>query len=405
MSFTTSTTLTQLINFLTRPLILTRPAITVAHLQQNPAFSSWTSPVNKLLLLLLQLVLQANLSSFLPFTPAVDASLADNKDAKLVPIPPIYAGCLPPGIPWDNWTRVLTAGLGSDVYVFFMEGCIRVGVPKMDIKEGEQGLDLIELWREPEEKSEHSPMVLKLRATLSSVHARKTAAQASVPSTTSTTTTTTRARSSSPDSTVESPSSSTSSDVDYDSDSESTTSSSYSAVSKFSSRSSESMTSVSTTCSDVASDDNDDKNKNENNDRVFYRHPGDVTTTVVATAPVVSRQRAPCPTTSKTTFAPRNKAESHKPQSTPTLRNLAPKSRYMYEGGEMGVVTGGVMLGSPSHSSPATTTTTTTTPRSSSSGSSKGTKEGSWRASSGSLSKGTKKNASVTASENWRRRV
>ncbi|THU92933.1 hypothetical protein K435DRAFT_780050, partial [Dendrothele bispora CBS 962.96] len=324
----------------------------------------------------LQLVLQANLSSFLSFTPVADASLADNQ--KLVPIPPIYAGCLSSGISWDDWIRVLTAGLGNDVYVFVMEGCIRVGVPKMDIKEGEQGLDLIELWREPEEKSEHSPMALKLRATLNSVHARKAAAQASA---LSTTTSTTRARSSSPDSTVKSPSSSTSSDVDYDSDNDSTTSSSCSAVSKFSSRSSGSMTSVSTTCSDVTNDDSDDKNENKNNDRVFYRRPGATTT------PVVSRHRAPRPTTSKMTFATRTKAECHKPQSAPTtttstIRTLAPKSRYMYEGGETGVVTGGVMLGTAS-ATPATS---------------------SWRASRSS-SKGTKKNASATVSENWRRRV
>ncbi|THU82443.1 hypothetical protein K435DRAFT_844393 [Dendrothele bispora CBS 962.96] len=393
MSFTTSATLTQLINFLTRPLILTHPAITVAHLQ---------------------LMLHANLSCFLPFTPVADASLADNKNQKLVlspftlhlsprilPIPPIYAGCLSSGISWDEWIRVLTAGLGNDVYVFVMEGCIRVGVPKTNVKEGEQGLDMIELWREQEEKKlEPSSMALKLRATLSSVHARKAAAQASVLSTTSTTTTTTRACFSSPDSTVDSPSSSTSSDVDYDSDNESTTSSSYSAVSKFSSRSSESMTSVSTSCSEVVNDDEDDKNKN--NDRVFYRRPGAATTKPpAAVAAVVSRQRSSCTTTSKTTFATRNKAESHRPQSTPTststIRKLAPKSRYMYAGGETGVVTGGVMLGS---SSPATSTTTTLR------SSSKGVKEGSWRASSsGSSSKGTKKNASAAVSENWRRRV
>ncbi|THU97966.1 hypothetical protein K435DRAFT_886675 [Dendrothele bispora CBS 962.96] len=350
MSFTT---LTQLINFLTRPLILTHPVITVAHLQ---------------------LVLQANLSSFLPFTPVADASLADDKNQKFVlspftlhlspltlPIPPIYAGCLSSGISWDGWIRVLTAGLGNDVYVFIMEGCIRVGVPKMDIKEGEQGLDMIELWREPEEKSEPSPMALKLRATLSSVHACKVTAQASAPFTT----TFPRTRSSSPDSTVESsPSSSTSSDVDYDSDNESTTSSSYFAVSKLSSR---------------------------------FSIPA-----AASAVPVVSRQRAPRPTTSKTTFVSRHKAESHKPQSTPTttttLRTPAPKSRYMYEGGEKGVVTGGVMLGSPSPD--MSTTTTTTTLRSSGS---KGAKEGSWRASSFGSSKGTKKNASATVSENWRR--
>ncbi|THU97960.1 hypothetical protein K435DRAFT_857088 [Dendrothele bispora CBS 962.96] len=279
-----------------------------------------------------------------------------------------------------------------------MEGYIRVGVPKANMKEEEQGLDMIELWREPEEKSEPSPMGLKLRATLNSVHACKAVAQASAPSTI----TFTRTRPSSPDSTVDSPSSSTSSDVDYDSDNESTTSSSYSTISKFSSRSSGSMTSVSTSYSDVANDEEDGKNNNKNNDRVFYRCPGASTTRTPAAAavPVLSRQRAPRPATSKTTFAPRNnfKAESHKPQSTPnTLRTLAPKSRHIYEGGETGVVTGGVMLGSP----PATTTTTMTTLHSSSSGRSKGTKEGFWRASS----KRTKRNASAAVSENWRRRV
>ena len=92
MSFTTSATLTQLINFLTRPLILTHPAITVAHLQ---------------------LILQANLSSFLPFTSVADASANDSKDQQLVlspftlhlsphtlPIPSIYAGCLSSSISW-----------------------------------------------------------------------------------------------------------------------------------------------------------------------------------------------------------------------------------------------------------------------------------------------------------------
>ncbi|THU84327.1 hypothetical protein K435DRAFT_806793 [Dendrothele bispora CBS 962.96] len=369
MSFTTSATLIQLINFLTR-----HPYAPRYHL------------------------LQANLSSFLPFTPVLDASLTDNKDQKFVlspftlhlsprtlPIPPIYAGCLSSGISWDDWIRVLTAGLGNDVYVFVTEGCIRVGVPKTNVKEGEQGLDMIELWREQEgKKSEPSPMALKLRATLSSVHTRKAAAQSSGPSTS---TATPRTRSSSPDSTADFPSFSTSSDTDYDSDNESTTSS-YSVVSKFSSHSSGSMTSVSTTCSDAANDDEEDKNKNDN-DRMFHHRPA-------AAVPVVSRQCVPRPTTSKTTFASRNKPEWIKPQSTPTtLRTLAPKSRYMYEGGETGVVTGGVMLGSL-----ATTTTTTTLRSSSSSGSSKSAKEGSWRASSSgsSLSKGTKKNASAAVS-------
>ncbi|THU97968.1 hypothetical protein K435DRAFT_857097 [Dendrothele bispora CBS 962.96] len=360
-----------LINFLTRPLILTLPAIIVAHLQ---------------------LVLQANLSSFLPFTPRCGCYSCREQGQKTCPVS-VYSPSLTSHSPVSAYLRWLslpvflgTTGSGNDVYVFVMEGCISVGVPKMDIKEGEQGLDMIELWREPEENSKPSPMALKLRATLNSVHARKAAAQSSA---LSTTTCTTRACPSSPNSTVESPFSSTSSDMDYDSDNEPTTSSSYSAISKFSSRSSASMTSVSTICSDVANhEDEDDKNKNKNNDRVFYRRSGATAPTTkppVVIAPVVSRQHAPRPTTSKTTFAPRYHLYHQDSRSEIEVH---------VQGGETGVVTGGVMLGSPA------TTITTTTLRSSGS---KGAKEDSWRASSFGSSKGTKKNASATVSENWRR--
>ncbi|THV01753.1 hypothetical protein K435DRAFT_853451 [Dendrothele bispora CBS 962.96] len=87
----------------------------------------------------------------------------------------------------------------------------------------------------------------------------------------------------------------------------------------------------------------------------FNRRPGATLTcctlattkTTTTTSVLQPRQRAPCPTAPKTAsaFAPRtlrSKAESiYKPQPTPTptttLRTLAPKSKYTYEGDETGV--------------------------------------------------------------------
>ncbi|THU89128.1 hypothetical protein K435DRAFT_781755 [Dendrothele bispora CBS 962.96] len=106
-------------------------------------------------------------------------------------------------------------------------------------------------------------------------------------------------------------------------------------------------------CSVIANDDDNDDEDDETN-HPLYRRPGVTLTTRVpattktSTPPAVvlqPRQRAPR-LTPKTAFGPRNKAESIKPQLAPTtaLRTLAPKSRYTYEGGETGVVTGGVLL-------------------------------------------------------------
>ncbi|THU97219.1 hypothetical protein K435DRAFT_778168, partial [Dendrothele bispora CBS 962.96] len=109
-------------------------------------------------------------------------------------------------------------------------------------------------------------------------------------------------------------------------------------------------------CSVIANDDDDEVKSNH----PIYRRPS-ATLTTRAPAPTKTsttsvlqpRQRAPRPTTPKTAsaFAPRtptphNKAQSIKPQLIPTttLRTLTQKSRYTYEGGETGIVTGAAVL-------------------------------------------------------------
>ncbi|THU97210.1 hypothetical protein K435DRAFT_857830 [Dendrothele bispora CBS 962.96] len=77
---------------------------------------------------------------------------------------------------------------------------------------------------------------------------------------------------------------------------------------------------------------------------LFYHRPGATLTTYTpattktsTTAILQPNQCAPLPTP-WTAFATRNKAET-----------LTPKLRYTYEEGETGIVTGGVMLGSPQY--------------------------------------------------------
>jgi hypothetical protein len=100
-----STTLTQLINLLTRPLIFTHPAITVVQLQ---------------------LALQANLSIL--FNTQAFAPFTLHLSAHSLPIPQIYAACLSLGLNWEEWVTALSGG--KDLYVLVMQGCIRVGVPR-----------------------------------------------------------------------------------------------------------------------------------------------------------------------------------------------------------------------------------------------------------------------------------
>jgi len=117
-----SCTLTQLINLLTRPLILTHPAIQITHLQ---------------------LALHANLASF--FGNDCISPFTLHLTAHSLPVTPIYAACLASGVSWDSWVSTLSQG--KEMYVFVMEGCIRVGYA---------GQDVVTVWKKEEEELKDS---------------------------------------------------------------------------------------------------------------------------------------------------------------------------------------------------------------------------------------------------------
>ncbi|THU92107.1 hypothetical protein K435DRAFT_800725 [Dendrothele bispora CBS 962.96] len=439
-----STTVTQLINLLTRPLILTHPAIQIAHLQ---------------------LALQANLPSFLP-TDTETASISPftlHLTSHSLPVTPIYAACLSSGISWDSWISALSAG--KEMYVFVMEGCIRVGV---------QGRDVVTVWKKDDEElrdeqvpkiskiskgftletqaqtqpsaalttghdyasntnastltgSAPSPMTIKLQAMLDSVRNRKrsslvagepqpiqlptlpalspvdlssdneddetmsidSAPASIVPVLSVATSAVIVAVASAPCSPVTTsarlvPISSSSSDdeaeSDTESDTESTTSSTSSTSSRFSSRSAESMTSVSSGGSNTAfgkpffptsltgvtrrsiSGPSSFVNSALRN-RSFPRPPlaNDSDVIVVDSKPSVQAEEHDQPLhpvqLAKVTRdrAQRDRRQHNRPtqaksSSVPVNKPKADLTKYMYQGGQTGVITGGVMLGSASAS-------------------------------------------------------
>lgn len=117
-----SVTLAQAIAYLTRPLILTHPAVTIIRLQ---------------------LVLEANLTAlFAPtWVPKEPLRGSGRRCLTLSPtcLPPraIYAACLASGVQWFDWI----AAMGSREFDFFVDpGCISVRFGK--------GTKLITVWSE-----------------------------------------------------------------------------------------------------------------------------------------------------------------------------------------------------------------------------------------------------------------
>ncbi|KAF5344360.1 hypothetical protein D9758_013256 [Tetrapyrgos nigripes] len=366
-----STTLTQLINLLTRPLIFTHPAITVAQLQ---------------------LALQANLAVLFNLNEGAFAPFTLHLSPHALPIPPLYAACLSLGMSWESWVGALSGG--KDLYVFVMKGCIRVGVPNMR--------ETITVWSEDESAAKasaaapSSTTTSKLQAMLHSARARKQAQAPSpsasaesaskptlhiTPSTPSNFACTMASEPSSPTSSTTSDdaySTDSESDADGDSDTESTTSSTFSSRSDGVS----SVSSVSSSPVDVKPEVRTCSNA--------FGTPflqAKVPTSVSVSGTRTQRRRDwASPITAATTASPKAAAPAAlKANPSPVMINKSKidVTKYTYQGGQTGVMTGGVMLGGAKAAtrgpaSGATKTQTQTQP--------------------------TKK-ASASASGNWRRRV
>ncbi|KAF5373089.1 hypothetical protein D9758_001464 [Tetrapyrgos nigripes] len=164
-----SVTLTQLVNFLTRPLLLTgsTPPLQLTHLQ---------------------------LSLYNNFPTGFVSPFTLHLSPHSLPITSIYAACLAAGVDWHNWVRsiLLLSGGAGEMYIFVMEGTIRVCV---------DGGKTVTVWTEEPSDDEvpaiavsrsrvhvnHKPLSL---TTGSITCASRTA---SFPSTAATTTTTTTA--------------------------------------------------------------------------------------------------------------------------------------------------------------------------------------------------------------------
>ncbi|KAF9074164.1 hypothetical protein BDP27DRAFT_221108 [Rhodocollybia butyracea] len=292
----TSTTLYQLVTYLTRPLINVYPPQTV---------------------LQLQIFLHANLASrFLaeaclsPFTlPLSSQSL---------PPTPIYAACLQSGVAWPEWIGAFKLG-GKTLYICVMENNIKVRV-------GESG-DAVAVWNdEPVDipaiskiktqnqtqtgSDSRSPMASKLEALLASVRARNSPEEPKqsivIPSLLATAC---HSHQSSVDD----------DDSDSESDTESTTSSFFSETS-----STDSMTSVSSTTSSPVQKSS--------------------SLTLDAKAPIyVPRMRLMAAESTPAHYLSRSERRL---TSATVDKSKADICQYKYQGGQTSVMTGGVMLGS-----------------------------------------------------------
>ncbi|ESK84747.1 serine-rich protein [Moniliophthora roreri MCA 2997] len=244
--------------------------------------------------------------------------------SRTLPPAPILAACMSTGINWADWIKLVADGKGN-LMVFVMQGCIRVNVgdgqgeakaiwtddcEPVDLKVvGISKMSLSKI-----DQHEQSPMATKLNALLASVRSRRQLSGELQPIQVPTL-----------------PQIATSDDneADSDSDTESTTSSARFA---FSDRE---------TASSVSS---------------------------AATSPVSAKADLPCEEEEKpylpppAKYRPPFRAQKNQPPSPKVEHSKATVTRYMYEGGQTGVITGGVMLGASSNSSPKKTWKNTTKP-------------------------------------------
>ncbi|KAJ3735605.1 hypothetical protein DFJ43DRAFT_817174 [Lentinula guzmanii] len=310
MSFSTgnsaSTTLYQLVTYLTRPLIEIYPAQTI---------------------LQLQFFLHANLASqFLspetfslsPFTLLLTPGC--------LPPTPVYAACLQAGIAWPQWIRALG---GKALYVFVMDGNLKVRTGEVD--------DAVTFWfADPSESSAHptskiqtqissdedqSPMTLKLQATLDSVRSRSSTAakpRMSALLTSSCLFNSTR---------------NAVNDSDSESDTESTASSSL-----FSETSSiESMSSLSSTASSPVS-------KSSNLSLPLEIPASSKVPVYIPRGRRAAPSLAPAQTIDTTSHHHLSRSQRRLARST-VDKGKVDTCRYTYQGGQTLVMTGGVMLG------------------------------------------------------------
>ncbi|ESK98019.1 serine-rich protein [Moniliophthora roreri MCA 2997] len=240
-----------------------------------------------------------------------------------LPPAPILAACMSTGINWVDWINLIADGKGG-VLLFVMQGCIRVKV-------GEQG-EAKAVWTddyEPVDKkvvgiskmslsNDQSPMTTKLNTLLASVRSRRQPSGEHRPIQVPTL-----------------PQINTNNDegVDVDSDNESTSSAESSVQFAFSS-------------------------------------DGETSSTVssAASSPALIKVDLPCEEEKPyvpppTKYRPPFRAQTAQTSSRPKLdTSKTTVTRYMYEGGQTSVITGGVMLGSSNATPKKTWKPRTTTP-------------------------------------------
>ncbi|EEB99236.1 hypothetical protein MPER_01122 [Moniliophthora perniciosa FA553] len=225
---------------------------------------------------------------------------------RTLPPAPILAACMSTGINWADWIKLMADGNGN-VLIFVMQGCIRVGDGQDEAKAvwtddcepaDRKVVGISKMSLSKIDQHEQSPMAAKLNTLLASVRSRRQLSGELEPIQVPTL-----------------PQTDTSDDneADDDSDTESTTSSG-----RFAFSDPETTSSVSS----------------------------------AATSPVSAKRRPSCEEEEKPCLPPPRQVDQSK----------ATVTRYMYEGGQTGVITGGVMLGAPSNSGPKKTGKTTTKP-------------------------------------------
>ncbi|KAF5375763.1 hypothetical protein D9757_009007 [Collybiopsis confluens] len=287
----TSAALYHVVTYLTRPLTAVYPARTVMQLQMFLYNNLAT-----------QFLAETVLSPFtLVLTPT------------LLPPTPLYAACLQSGVEWPRWIHALG---GQVLFVCVMEDTLKVRI-------GEVG-DVVTVWSDElvgvSTRTSGSPMAAKLQAMLDSVRARNCSADKSI--------------------TVSSVlTSTTAADVGNDDDSES--------VSDTESTTSSSLFSETSSTSSISSTSSSPVTKSSTLPSVEMA--------AASKAPVyVPRHRRN--TTFSNTTQPQLLSRSQRHLArTAVDSSKVDVCRYMYEGGQTSVMTGGVMLGAvkPTNATPA----------------------------------------------------
>ncbi|KAE9391077.1 hypothetical protein BT96DRAFT_925531 [Gymnopus androsaceus JB14] len=263
----------------------------------------------------LELFLHANFASIIPTQQPISPFTLLLSPTHLPPTP-IYAACLQAGIEWAEWIRALG---GKVMYVFVREGCLKLRI-------GETG-DVVTLWEEdPTDndipmisklRNRDTQMIEKLKGMLDSVRQQPISLPTLFPL----------------------PASEDDDECMSDSDSESTASSSSSSC--FSDASAESMTSVSSSGS-----------ASSPKKTSVYVPPAKAR----LAAAVLKSDSIPSHRLSSFSLS-----HSQRRSSPVVIAPSKPRARYTYQGGETGVVTGGVMLGKAAPAAAPIRATTTAT--------------------------------------------